>query len=72
LPETEIPAAVKAEKVNEVITIDGFKYVLEDGSWLMIRPSGTEAVVRVYAESSSEKRLKELLIIGKRVIEGIA
>ena len=72
LLETEIPAAVKAEKVTEVITIDGFKYVLEDGSWLMIRPSGTEAVVRVYAESSSEKRLKELLIIGKRVIEGIA
>lgn len=71
LLETEIPAAIKSEKVREVVTIDGFKYILEDGSWLMIRPSGTEAVVRVYAESSNEKRLKDLLIIGKQVIEGI-
>jgi alpha-D-glucose phosphate-specific phosphoglucomutase len=70
LLKSEIPEAIKCEKVREVITIDGFKYVLEDGSWLMIRPSGTEAVVRVYAESSNEKRLKELLIIGKKVIEG--
>ncbi|MHB1253001.1 MAG: phosphoglucomutase/phosphomannomutase family protein [Candidatus Humimicrobiaceae bacterium] len=71
LLESEIPAAIKNEKVMEVVTIDGFKYMLEDGSWLMIRPSGTEAVVRVYAESSNEKRLQDLLIIGKKVIEGI-
>jgi len=36
----------------------------------MIRPSGTEAVVRVYGESSNEDRLKDLLRIGKKVIEG--
>ncbi|MHB9129371.1 MAG: phosphohexomutase domain-containing protein, partial [Candidatus Humimicrobiaceae bacterium] len=71
LLEAEIPAAIKNEKVMEVVTIDGFKYILEDGSWLMIRPSGTEAVVRVYAESSNEQRLQDLLIIGKKVIEGI-
>jgi len=71
LLESEIPAIIKNEKVREVVTIDGFKYILEDGSWLMIRPSGTEAVVRVYAESSNEKRLQDLLIIGKKVVERI-
>jgi phosphomannomutase len=69
--ESEIPAVIKNEKVMEVITIDGFKYIFEDESWLMIRPSGTEAVVRVYAESSNEKRLQDLLIIGKKVVERI-
>ncbi|MCX6346351.1 MAG: phosphoglucomutase/phosphomannomutase family protein, partial [Actinobacteria bacterium] len=69
--ESEIPGVIKSEKVKEVVKIDGFKYIFEDGSWLMIRPSGTEAVVRVYAESSNEKRLQDLLIIGKKVVERI-
>jgi len=69
--ESEIPVVIKSEKVKEVVKIDGFKYIFEDGSWLMIRPSGTEAVVRVYAESSNEKRLQDLLIIGKKVVERI-
>ncbi|MDZ7836775.1 MAG: hypothetical protein U5N58_01910 [Actinomycetota bacterium] len=53
------------------MTIDGYKYITGDGSWLMIRPSGTEAVVRLYAESSSEQKLKGLLKTGKKVIDGI-
>ena len=69
--ESEIPVVIKSEKVKEVVKIDGFKYIFEDGSWLMIRPSGTETVVRVYAESSNEKRLQDLLIIGKKVVERI-
>ncbi|MCU0509485.1 MAG: hypothetical protein MUC34_14040, partial [Anaerolineae bacterium] len=35
-------------------TRDGVKYVLEDDSWLLIRPSGTEPVLRVYAEAHSD------------------
>lgn len=70
LLELQIPPAIEKQKVKEVITIDGFKYVFDDDSWLMIRPSGTEAVVRVYAESSDEKRLKELLDIGKEICKG--
>jgi len=70
LLKSKIPALIEKEKVNELITIDGFKYVLEDGSWLMIRPSGTEAVVRVYAESLDETRLKDLLKIGMKVVGG--
>ena len=70
LLELKIPSIIERQKIKEVITIDGFKYVFDDNSWLMIRPSGTEAVVRVYAESYNEKRLKELLKIGKEVCKG--
>jgi phosphomannomutase len=42
-------------RISDVITIDGIKIVLEDGSWLMIRPSGTEPKVRFYIESRSQE-----------------
>ncbi|MDG4476851.1 phosphoglucomutase [Thiovibrio frasassiensis] len=42
------------KKITEVITIDGRKMILEDNSWLMIRPSGTEPKVRFYVEARSE------------------
>ncbi len=40
--------------VQEVIIIDGTKLVFDDGSWLMIRPSGTEPKVRFYIEARTE------------------
>ncbi len=40
------------QKIVERITIDGYKYVLEDGSWVMLRASGTEPVVRIYMETT--------------------
>jgi phosphomannomutase len=45
----------KDRTVKEVITVDGTKLVFDDGSWLMIRPSGTEPKVRFYIEARSEK-----------------
>lgn len=72
LLKSKIPSLIEKEKVKELITIDGFKYIMEDGSWLMIRPSGTEAVVRVYAESSNGARLNDLLKIGMKVVKGEA
>ena len=39
------------KKIKEVISIDGRKMILEDDSWIMIRPSGTEPKVRFYVES---------------------
>ena len=41
----------ETKKIAEVIAIDGRKMVLEDGSWIMIRPSGTEPKVRFYVEA---------------------
>ncbi|MBC7333098.1 MAG: phosphoglucomutase/phosphomannomutase family protein [Actinobacteria bacterium] len=66
-----IPDLLKDEGVKEVVMIDGFKYILSDGSWVMIRPSGTEAVVRIYAESDSKEKLERLHRLGKKVIYGL-
>ena len=40
--------------VKDLITVDGTKMVFDDGSWLMIRPSGTEPKVRFYIEARTE------------------
>jgi alpha-D-glucose phosphate-specific phosphoglucomutase len=68
---SSIPPDIEKLGIAETITIDGYKYVTQDGSWLMIRPSGTEAVVRIYAESSQDEKLAGLLQAGKKVIDGI-
>jgi phosphomannomutase len=44
--------------------------MLEDDSWVLMRASGTEPVVRVYVESSSEEQIKELMEAGKKFISG--
>ena len=64
-----IPEILQKEGVDRTVTIDGYKYILGDGSWVMIRPSGTEAVVRIYAESDSEDKLNRLQNLGKKVID---
>lgn len=49
---------------------DGFKFILRDGSWLGLRPSGTEPAFRVYAEASTPKRLEALVDAGKKLLQG--
>ncbi|MGD8554721.1 MAG: phosphoglucomutase/phosphomannomutase family protein [Anaerolineales bacterium] len=66
----DAPAAIGGTAVAKVETLDGVKYLLEDESWLLIRPSGTESVLRVYAEAREEKLLKALLSHGQAVAEG--
>lgn len=58
------PAKIDGVDVEEVRTSDGVKYYLNDGSWLLIRPSGTEPVLRVYAEAPSTERVQALLSFG--------
>jgi len=61
------------DEVQEVVTIDGVKIVLKDGSWVLLRPSGTEPVFRVFSESRLEEKANELLKIGeKAVLEAIS
>jgi phosphomannomutase len=50
--------------VEKVETLDGFKYYFNDHEWLMIRPSGTEPVLRTYAESSTQEKAFEILQYG--------
>jgi phosphomannomutase len=64
-----IPDAVAGERVEDVNTADGFKLLLEDGSWLLVRPSGTEPKLRVYAEAESEGRVESLLEAGRDLVE---
>jgi len=65
------PASIGGQTVHQVDTLDGVKYRLEDDSWLLIRPSGTEPVLRVYAEAPHEKGVKALLGYGEEVAAGV-
>ena len=56
-------------KVAQLITLDGYKYVLADGSWLGMRLSGTEPVVRLYLESDNAAKLKKLIASGSKFIK---
>jgi alpha-D-glucose phosphate-specific phosphoglucomutase len=55
------PKEIAGKPVDRVITIDGVKLLLGDGSWVLFRKSGTEPVVRVYAEGSSAGELDQLI-----------
>jgi phosphomannomutase len=50
-----------------VDTRDGVKYRLADDSWLLIRPSGTEPVLRVYAEGPDEEAVDALIQVGREL-----
>ncbi len=63
------PREVAGEPVREVETLDGAKLRLADG-WLMFRPSGTEPVLRVYAEASTQERAERLVAAGVEMVEG--
>ena len=67
----QAPVEIAEQKVVEVSTSDGVKYILADDSWLLIRPSGTEPVLRVYAEGRSEETVKALLAYGETVAESV-
>ncbi len=62
------PAAFAGTRVKEMITIDGNKFLLDDGSWLLFRKSGTEPVVRLYGEAASEDRLAQVMKAGREFI----
>jgi phosphomannomutase len=55
--------------VEEVLTRDGIKYMMEGDARLLIRPSGTEPVLRVYAEAGSREDLEGLLQHGRAVAQ---
>jgi phosphomannomutase len=66
----DAPNSLAGEPVVDVDTLDGVKYVLSDDSWLLIRPSGTEPVLRVYAEGRDPATVETLLGYGARVAAG--
>ena len=64
------PSSIGGVPLAGVSVLDGAKYILEDESWLLIRPSGTEPVLRVYAEAREPKMVEALLAHGRSVAEG--
>ena len=59
------PEEFAAARVTKILTLDGTKYLLEDGSWILFRVSGTEPVIRVYAEAGDRGTVARLLNEGK-------
>ena len=66
------PAQIGGEAVEKISTMDGIKYWLKDGSWLLIRPSGTEPVLRVYAEGRSPDMLQAMMQFGEQSAHSMA
>jgi alpha-D-glucose phosphate-specific phosphoglucomutase len=65
------PHQIGSENVMDLVTLDGVKYIMADDSWLLIRPSGTEPVLRVYAEGRSEEMVEALLGFGEQVASSV-
>jgi len=67
----EAPAQIGGEAIHEIITVDGVKYIMADDSWLLIRPSGTEPVLRVYAEGRTPAMVRALLGYGEQIAASV-
>ena len=59
------PEDIDGVKVVKLDTADGFRFILADTTWLLIRFFGTEPLLRIYAESDSPERVQRLLDLGK-------
>lgn len=68
LPDLE-PESIGGLTVESVTRLDGHKFNLHGGGWLMIRPSGTEAVVRIYAEGTEPGEPQGLIEEGERILD---
>ncbi|MFH1459233.1 MAG: phosphoglucomutase/phosphomannomutase family protein [Candidatus Omnitrophota bacterium] len=62
------PKLINGKKVVEIKTYDGTKFILNDESWLLIRASGTEPIVRIYAESGNLISTKQLINFGGNLL----
>ena len=61
------PARLLRSPLADMKTYDGVKFIAQDTSWLMLRGSGTEPILRIYAEAKSEADAQKLLQAGVRL-----
>jgi phosphomannomutase len=61
------PADLDGSPVTSTGTRDGYKFYAQDGSWLLIRFSGTEPLLRIYTETTSPERVQRLLRQGREI-----
>ena len=64
LCRTQPPAKLLRSPLAEVKAYDGVKFIAKDGTWLMLRGSGTEPILRIYAEARSDEDAQKLLKVG--------
>ncbi len=65
------PAKLLGSAIAEVKSYDGVKFVAQDGSWLMLRGSGTEPILRIYAEGKSDADAQKLLQLGVKLTKQV-
>lgn len=61
------PKTIGGLKVTNLVTLDGFKFELEDGGWLLVRFSGTEPKMRVYTETTHKDKVQAILQDGLQI-----
>ena len=71
LKEEALEMLVTKVDAPEINTMDGVKLVYGDGSWILFRPSGTEPIFRLYAESVSQERVRELIDSHKAIVKEV-
>jgi phosphomannomutase len=64
------PTELGGRKVEKINRMDGVKFLFANDAWMLMRPSGTEPVVRIYAESESKQDLEEIIEQGRRYLLG--
>jgi phosphomannomutase len=69
--KTNPPARLLGCPLKDVKSYDGVKFIAEDSSWLMLRGSGTEPILRIYAESRSDADARKLLKLGVKLTEQV-
>ncbi|MBM4429348.1 MAG: phosphoglucomutase/phosphomannomutase family protein [Chloroflexi bacterium] len=62
------PAQIGGLKVTSIDSLDGFRYTLEDGGWVLIRFSGTEPLLRIYTETTDQTRVQAILADGRKIV----
>ncbi len=65
------PAKLIRSPLAAVKSLDGVKFVAQDGSWLMLRGSGTEPILRIYAEAKAEEDVHKLLRVGMQLTKHV-
>ena len=64
------PSEIEGRQIEKINRMDGVKFIFTDGSWMLMRPSGTEPLVRIYAESEDKADLEVLIEQGRRYLLG--
>ena len=67
--DAEPPERLGSRRVARVETLDGRKYWLDDGAWVLVRPSGTEPLLRIYIEAPTAAEVEDLHAVTEALVE---